>query len=660
MSCPSGKELNPFTKRCVKKCDENKLRIADIDNQTFKCYARCKPGQRRNPVTLRCYKDGSAQRRPRRSATSNARPNARTNARPNPRPCKTDEERIYNPKLGVHKCYKRCKPGHHRNLNTMRCNKDNVARRRKTSSRRRNSFNRTTETNVIPNDNLLSSLSSMPPSRDDPYSQISSLTTMPLTRVDPYSQISSLTTMPISRDDPYSQISGLTRTLPLSTIVLNSQISGPAQSVPGTEILESVEESIPSSSSSSRSTDSATVIGEGSYGCIHRPSLRCENVRIHNYGDKVSKVATEREAKKEFDEYKIISQIDPDNKYHLGPPVVCNPKTTEYTARSIHKCAHDRFRNYPNGEKLSLLVMKDGGFSIEDYADSLMSKLPINAIQEIRNVLISMETIIEGLNVFIDRKVMHSDLKSQNIVYNANTGKALFIDFGLMTSMGKMKRKQSISVHWSYPLENVITDYELFKEFIKIKNKRNFARLACQKLHRRFGEPYISSDKIDKFPLFDLRKLIDSINNFTYDFVDTDLRWFMDEYEDFYINHFNFLNNSTDDEKRAEYANLREKNIMTFDIYGTSLVFWKLISVAKKIYYRVHGTEDEIGIDFSFIRGLQGIARQMCHPDYNQRIQIDELIPMYREFLEVFILGNNSGRSVSSGSFLTPASSTNS
>ena len=53
--CPTGKEYNPITKRCNKKCKDGFIR----DSQ-FKCKKtikkRCQNGKVRNPKTRRCVK----------------------------------------------------------------------------------------------------------------------------------------------------------------------------------------------------------------------------------------------------------------------------------------------------------------------------------------------------------------------------------------------------------------------------------------------------------------------------------------------------------------------------------------------------------------------------------------------------------------------------
>ena len=50
--CPFGKERNPLTNRCIKKCQEDTER-----NQKGRCIKKCQEGKIRNPLTGRCIND---------------------------------------------------------------------------------------------------------------------------------------------------------------------------------------------------------------------------------------------------------------------------------------------------------------------------------------------------------------------------------------------------------------------------------------------------------------------------------------------------------------------------------------------------------------------------------------------------------------------------
>ena len=335
------------------------------------------------------------------------------------------------------------------------------------------------------------------------------------------------------------------------------------------------------------------VLGEGMYGCIHEPSLVCEDVNIiRSYDGMVSKTLLNEDADKELEEYETIRRIDPSNNYHIGPPIKCKPRNTSYNITALQKCTKSRVHSKPI-EKLSLLIMKNGGESIHDYA------FKISTEKQIKNVLLSLEPLLQGLLLFKTEQIIHSDLKSKNVVYNPESKKSYFIDFGLMTRMND----PLLQTHWSYPLEIMHLDYSTFKEYVK-KDNNDRKKIVLGKIY--------------------------AVKNLIQHFIPTeDESWFIKEYTNFYTKYFDKLSEQltlpTKDKRflKNSFKVFKRNTIYTFDIYGMSIVFWDLLKVAKSFKPKPNFTDD-----------LRSIARRMCHPDNSKRIQIEALIPLYKEFLD--------------------------
>ena len=85
------------------------------------------------------------------------------------------------------------------------------------------------------------------------------------------------------------------------------------------------------------------VIGEGAYGCVHKPSIHCKKKPNNNfdYTNYVSKLMRNEHAIDELNEFVVIKKNDPNNEYHLGTPEICNPYIDEKGVKeSIAKCKH--------------------------------------------------------------------------------------------------------------------------------------------------------------------------------------------------------------------------------------------------------------------------------------------------------------------------------
>ena len=82
------------------------------------------------------------------------------------------------------------------------------------------------------------------------------------------------------------------------------------------------------------------VIGYGTFGCIYKPPIKCSNkTRRINYATKIAKLLTKKSADSEYEEYNIVSKIDPKNKYHLGKPVLCEADAADLLKKTdAHSC----------------------------------------------------------------------------------------------------------------------------------------------------------------------------------------------------------------------------------------------------------------------------------------------------------------------------------
>ena len=210
------------------------------------------------------------------------------------------------------------------------------------------------------------------------------------------------------------------------------------------------------------------VIGEGTYGCAHRPPMKCRNKPRRNKND-ISKLMTSTNALKELKEFALIDSADKQTIFYLGKPSKCQPDRILSNIRSISKCPSGKF--YPEKmDDYSLLVMAYGGQDLAQFGEEVRTwtKTKEN-VDAIELFWLEVVRLFYGLKVLHDNNVVHHDLKQQNIVYDKATNRANFIDFGFME-----KRSVRISAakrsanwlgdnhHWSFPLEAVYWNKEIY------------------------------------------------------------------------------------------------------------------------------------------------------------------------------------------------------
>ena len=75
-------------------------------------------------------------------------------------------------------------------------------------------------------------------------------------------------------------------------------------------------------------------VGEGSYGCVHNPPLKCINQLYNPDPTKVSKILRKKDANSELKEFKLINKADKKEDFHLGNPGSCFPDNNEINESS--------------------------------------------------------------------------------------------------------------------------------------------------------------------------------------------------------------------------------------------------------------------------------------------------------------------------------------
>ena len=358
---------------------------------------------------------------------------------------------------------------------------------------------------------------------------------------------------------------------------------------------------------------SSTVVGEGSYGCVHTPSLSCidatkndqANAVFHN---PVSKLMTSGEAEKETSEYNIIDSIDPSQNHYLGKPIKCKVDDNNMSnMQSAAKCKHllennpslvNDMRNY------SLLLMENGGNNLIDFSEELVTSPSMGGADkkiELELFWIAFHSIFMGLKLFDSNNVVHHDTKGENLVYDATTHKVKFIDFGLMTTYDKIisgARRNSRSytkAHWSYPLEVAFYGIDNFNTVHAPSNKT----------------PEVHLNDILSNKTYDLINCIDAITTI------------VDEANpNIYIDKFaNGFNRTLCYIKTTSHDDFLRKSMKTLDTYGVGVGMFDVLYITANL------------MDDPLAHALLNIAHGLCDSNLQTRLNVDTVLPLYEQCL---------------------------
>jgi tRNA A-37 threonylcarbamoyl transferase component Bud32 len=226
------------------------------------------------------------------------------------------------------------------------------------------------------------------------------------------------------------------------------------------------------------------VIGEGGYGCVLRPTLKCKaetenpvkekNLVTKKYSDLISKAVLKENMDDETKGHNLFNTVDPLYKYHL-PYYTCLPDVsgTEHSAnnlKSFDECSIFKRKNIKI-EETDLIVQGYAGVNLSAFAEGIVKTTELSAIEKTNKMIVFWkESIILMLALLDLRKkgVIHHDIKPQNILFNPTNNKFNIIDFGFTTEDADFK---SFGAFYTWPIENyAYNSKELFEELVSTNN----------------------------------------------------------------------------------------------------------------------------------------------------------------------------------------------
>ena len=344
-----------------------------------------------------------------------------------------------------------------------------------------------------------------------------------------------------------------------------------------------------------------SVIGQGTYGCVHKPPMKCKNKTQKNKMN-VSKVMTKKNADGELQEYKTIASIDKKNNIYLGQPTKCNIDEIELNRKAVAKCRNKNL--IPSKlDDYSLLIMKDGGKNLEQFADYVhknWENTPANR-KKMELFWLEVSRLFYGLKVFCDNGILHHDLKHQNIVYNEKRNRLNYIDFGFMTKKESIIKDATESVymlaanyHWSFPWELVFINNNFYKYITKKSRTTNEFNTYINEIKdncRYFFKSILPIDlNSDTYPMA-VQKLLKQ-----YYIMMTEL-------------------------KPGDYDKFLDKSIDTIDSYGVGIALLYVLNRTGKF------------IDNDLFEKLGFLFINMVSPDVYSRYNVDELLHQYETIM---------------------------
>ncbi len=321
------------------------------------------------------------------------------------------------------------------------------------------------------------------------------------------------------------------------------------------------------------------IIGEGAYGCVHKPSLHCKTPPMpnFNYRNYVSKIMKTKHAKKELAEFVTIQRIDPNNEYHLGEPIMCSPDLTKKSVKQdIQNCKHVQLTE-DNSNPLSLLLIKYGGPDLKLFCRKYLADyLKTDAEEKTDKFLLEIHHLLKGIKCFKDNGLVHNDIKPQNILFNLSNGKMKYIDFGLMRTKENIMEESNQGnnalgiFHWSFPFDCGFMNKPLFEKY------NHFTKKQKNDLCGELVEMIVYSGSKNTFHL-PIKRAESFEVLFTY--LNPNNTTTLGIQEDYIYDFFDGFNELI---TKNSYNNVLERIVDSIDIFGLGITLQYIIICFKK------------------------------------------------------------------------------
>ena len=172
------------------------------------------------------------------------------------------------------------------------------------------------------------------------------------------------------------------------------------------------------------------VIGEGTYGCVLKPALKCLNDNTIDYTDKVSKIMFRPDSNRKSSKYTNIEKMEGLEKYAIiAPPLSCEPLLNDNFLNSIKNCKNKTIKLALKHNKQNLVML----LTHENILNYLKTSFTEQTLLKQKKFLSSLVNLFDGLLFFQEKNIIHQNIRLDNIVYNSKDGTTKYVDTDFKT-----------------------------------------------------------------------------------------------------------------------------------------------------------------------------------------------------------------------------------
>lgn len=182
------------------------------------------------------------------------------------------------------------------------------------------------------------------------------------------------------------------------------------------------------------------LISEGTFGCVYRPKINCDGT-FSQLKTKLTKLQNYDEtAEIEINISKIIKTIK--NYQYFFSPIqsTCPISYKELNKNILKDC------NTVKDNK-NLILMELDFVDGKDFLETIKENTPKNGV---KILLDSYSHLLKAIQLLLEKKVVHYDLKADNIMYNKKRNVPIVIDFGISIDINNLNESNYYESFYGY------------------------------------------------------------------------------------------------------------------------------------------------------------------------------------------------------------------
>jgi serine/threonine protein kinase len=180
--------------------------------------------------------------------------------------------------------------------------------------------------------------------------------------------------------------------------------------------------------------EGGNLISEGGFGCVYHPALNCSGKESNNnlFVSKIQKY--NKSAANEIRISNILKNINGYKNYFALIVNNCNidvgkiNKTNRNECNLLKKKSENKF-----------ILMKLHYIEGDIFINYLVNNKNNN--ENINNIINNYNHLLNSLNMLIEKKIVHFDIKNENILFNIKNKMPIIIDFGISINVNSFKYK---------------------------------------------------------------------------------------------------------------------------------------------------------------------------------------------------------------------------